>query len=75
MSNLEFCLCKNKDADQLCSNCRADQRLYFRFLDCTILLLNLSEISSLLLSYVAVQLGLLDLVGNHNVGFLMSWLI
>ena len=32
-----FCLCENKDTDQLCSNCKADQRLYFHFLDSTIL--------------------------------------
>ena len=25
----DFCLCENKDADQLCSNCTADQRLCF----------------------------------------------
>ena len=27
---LEFCLSENKGADQLCSNCTADQRLCFR---------------------------------------------
>ena len=26
-----FCICENKDADQLCSNCEADQRLCFRY--------------------------------------------
>ena len=25
-----FCICENKDADQLCGNCEADQRLCFR---------------------------------------------
>ena len=25
-----FCICENKGANQLCSNCTADQRLYFR---------------------------------------------
>ena len=34
-----FCICKNKDADQLRGNCEADQRLCFRFLDSTIPLL------------------------------------
>ena len=24
-----ICICENKDADQLCSNCTADQRLFF----------------------------------------------
>ena len=31
-----FCICENKDADQLCSNCTADQRLCFRYSDSTI---------------------------------------
>ena len=26
-----FCICKNKDADQLPGNCEADQRLSFRY--------------------------------------------
>ena len=39
-------ICKNKDADQLRSNCEADQRLCFRHTDSTIPLLLKSEISS-----------------------------
>ena len=36
-----FCICENKDADQLCGDREADQRLCFRFTDSTIpLLLN-----------------------------------
>ena len=35
----EFCLCENKGADQLRSNCEADQRLCFRYTDSTISLL------------------------------------
>ena len=35
----DFCLCENKGADQLCSNCTADQRLCFRYSDSTIPLL------------------------------------
>ena len=27
----DYCLCENKGADQLCSNCTADQRLCFRY--------------------------------------------
>ena len=27
----DFCLCENKGADQLRSNCEADQRLCFRY--------------------------------------------
>ena len=53
-----FCICENKDADQLCGNSEADQRLCFRYIDSTIPLLPKSEISSLLPSYVAVQPGL-----------------
>ena len=36
---LDFCICENKDADQLCGNREADQRLCFRYTDSTILLL------------------------------------
>ena len=38
---------RNKDADQLRSNCEADQRLCCRYSDSTIPLLPKSEISSL----------------------------
>ena len=53
-----FCICENKDADQLRSNCAADQRLCFRYTDSTIPLLPISEISSLQPSCMAVQPGL-----------------
>ena len=53
-----FCLCENKDADQLRGNREADQRLCFRFIDSTIPLLSKSEISSFKPSSVAVQPGL-----------------
>ena len=43
----DFCLCENKDADQLRGNREADQRLCFRYTDSTIPLLPKSEISSL----------------------------
>ena len=32
-----ICIGENKAADQLCSNCTADQRLCFRYTDSTIL--------------------------------------
>ena len=35
-----FCICENKDPDQLRSNCAADQCLYFRCTDSTIPLLS-----------------------------------
>ena len=53
-----FCICENEDADQLRSNCTADQRLCFRYTDSTIPLLPKSEISRLYPSSVAVQTGL-----------------
>ena len=39
-----FCICENKDADQLRGNREADQRLCFRYLDSTIPLLPISKI-------------------------------
>ena len=42
-----FCICENKDADQLRGNREADQRLCFRYIDSTIHLLSKSDISSL----------------------------
>ena len=53
-----FCICENKDADQLRGNREADQRLCFRYTDSTIPLLSKSEISSPKASSVAVQPGL-----------------
>ena len=48
MTKLDFCISENKDADQLCSYCTADQHLCFRFTDSAILLLLTGEISSFL---------------------------
>ena len=53
-----FCICENKDADQLRGNRKADQRLCFLYIDSTIPLPHKSEISSLVPSSVAVQPGL-----------------
>ena len=53
-----FCICENKDADQLRGNREADLRLCFRYRDSTIPLLLKSEISSFQPSSVAVQPGL-----------------
>ena len=39
MRKSTFCICKNKDADQLRGNCEADQRLCFRYIDSIIPLL------------------------------------
>ena len=46
MRKLDFCLCENEAADQLCSNCTADQRLCFHLIDSTMPLLSKSEIST-----------------------------
>ena len=53
-----FCNYENKGADQLHSNCTADQRLCFRYINSTIPLLPKYEISSHLSSFVTVQPGL-----------------
>ena len=42
-----FCICENKEEDQLRSNCTADQRLCFRYIDSTIPPPPKSEFSSL----------------------------
>ena len=54
----DFCICENKDADQLRGNREADQRLCFRYTDSTIPLLSKPEISSIQPSSVVVQFGL-----------------
>ena len=53
-----FCICENKDADQLRGYREADQRLCFRYMASTTPLLSKSEISILQPSCVAVQPGL-----------------
>ena len=58
MRKRDYCLCENKGADQLSSNCEADQRLCFRYSDSTIPLLLKSEISSVELFSELVQVGL-----------------
>ena len=73
MRKPDFCICENKAADQLCGNRTADQRLCFRYTDSTVPLLPKSEISSLKLSSVAVQLGLCQTWSEtQKTGFLMS---
>ena len=52
-----FCICKNKDTDQLRGSHKADQLLCFRYIDSTIPLLPIYEISSPWLSCVVVQPG------------------
>ena len=57
MRKSSFCICENKDADQLRGNRKADQRLRFHYTDSTIPLLPKSKISSLQPSSVVVQPG------------------
>ena len=57
MGKPTICIGENKGADQL-RNCKADQRLCFRYMDSTIPLLSKSKISCLQPSSVLVQLGL-----------------
>ena len=58
MGKPTLCIGENKGADQLRSNCEADQRLCVRYTDSTIPLLSRSKISTLLPSFVTVQPGL-----------------
>ena len=44
----DFCICENKDSDQLCSYCTTDQRLCFRYTNRTVSLLLKTEISNFL---------------------------
>ena len=71
-----FCICENKDADQLRGNREADQRLCFRHTDSAIPLLPKSEISSFYPSSVAVQPGLCRTWSESpKTGFLTTRLI
>ena len=60
-----FCICENKDADQLRGNREADQRLCFRYTDSTIPLLPKSEIPLALFCGCTARF-VSDLVGNHE---------
>ena len=76
MRKPDFCICENKDADQLRGYREADQRLCFRYIDRTIPLLPTSEISSLSPSSVTVQPGLCGTWSETpKTGFLTTRLI
>ena len=65
MRKPDFCSCENKDADQLCSNCTADQRLCFRYSDSTIPTLPLTKIFKILTFFQdCTGWFVSDLVGN-----------
>ena len=80
MRKPDFCICKNKDADQLRGNREADQRLCFRYIDSTIPLLSKSEIfQSQAIFCGRTARFVSDLVGNpedrfsHNEAHLTNW--
>ena len=60
---------ENKGADQLRSDCEADQHLCFCYMDSTIPLLSKSEISSIYPSSVTVQPSLCRPSRNPNCWF------
>ena len=64
-----FCICENRDADQLRGNREADQCLCFRYLDSTIPLLPKSEMLSLWPSLWLYSRFVTDLVGNPEARF------
>ena len=71
-----FCICENKDADQLRGNREADQRLCFRHTDSTIPLVPKSEITSVQPSSVVVQPALCQTWSETlKTGFLTTRLI
>ena len=69
MGKTTICIGENNDADQLRSNCEADQRLCFRYSDSTIPLLLKSEISSFKLFSVLVQPGFVGPVRKPHCWF------
>ena len=82
MRKPDFCLCENKGADQLRSNCEADQRLCFHYVDSTISLLLKTENFNLLdFFWNCTGRFVSDLVGNPEDRFsrvaaqicLMQW--
>ena len=58
MRKQAFCICENKDADQLRGDREADQHLCFRYIDSAFPLLSKYKISSFQPYSVAVQPGL-----------------
>ena len=60
-----FCICENKDADQLRSNCAVDQRRCFRYMDRTIPLLSkFQNFKPLAIFCGSTAWFVSDLVGN-----------
>ena len=68
MRKQTFCICENKDADQLRGKREADQRLCFRYTDNIIPLL--SKPQAIFCSCTALFVS--DQVGNQNICFLVT---
>ena len=65
MRKPDFCICENKDADQLRGNHEADQHLCFRYIDSTIpLLSSLRNFKPLAIFCGCTARFVSDLVGN-----------
>ena len=65
MRKPDFCICVNKDADQLRGNREADQHLCFRYMDSTIPLLSKSKnLKTLAIFCGCTARFVSDLVGN-----------
>ena len=69
-----FCICENKDTDQLGGNRKADEGHCFHYRNTVVQFFYLLNPKFLASSCAAVWF-VSDLVGNHNVGLLMSRLI
>ena len=70
-----ICICKNKDADQLCSYCTADQHHCFRYIGSACLLLPKSKIASFQSASVTEAILCRTRLETQIVGFLMQRLI
>ena len=64
-----ICICENKDADQLYSNCTADQPLCFRYSDRTGLLRHIQSLKRLAFFCDSTDRFVLDLVGTPDLWF------
>ena len=70
MGKPTICIGENKDADQLCGNREADQRLCFRYSDSTIPHVpSIRNFKLLALFCACTGRFVSDLFGNHIVGF------
>ena len=71
-----FCICENKDADQLRGHCEADQRLCFRYMNSSIPILSIKILNfkTLAIFCSCTVWFVSDQVRNQYVGFLMMQL-